>query len=288
MRTPEPGHPSPSPVRQLCRGSVLPVPLLKVVEVYPYSGWWGQPWVEGDPDADAFARVARGVCDLYSEHLAAAGVTHAVSSVRVFVGELADAAAPAEGEQFGLTSPTWTGRPQGFEAAAVSVPAGFASWPTERQREAALDVVHRAAAGVARHRGLAPEPFEAASDAARAAGHAFTWHGPWRSAPGRVRKAQVQVRTAADGHGRLRVRVESTDGTTVESDEFVAWTTRESYVRAAKTLRWEGPETLRLQPAVGPFGLHGGEAVLRVEGTAGGLQIVTVQAAAPPTQPTGR
>ncbi|MFP5346611.1 MAG: hypothetical protein ACLGIA_06260 [Actinomycetes bacterium] len=240
------------------------MPRFRTVEVYPMSGGWDQPWIKGDADADAFAKVSRGICDLYSGHLAEADLRNPVSTLRIFVGAEADNAPPAsEDGRAGVLSPTWTGRPQGFEQAAVRVPAGFAFWELARQQRVVLDAVHAAARGVADLRGLDRTAFEQARETVEAAAFTFTWTGPWKVSPGRRWRARCTFRTMPDGFGRLVVQVAGPQDESpfASSSEQVAWTTAEGYRRAAKTLRWASPRRLEVIPSVGLHDVVGGTFV---------------------------
>jgi hypothetical protein len=262
------------------------MPRFRIVEVYPMSGWWDQPWIKGDVDADAFAKVSRGICDLYSAHLTDADLRNRVSTLRIFVGDdLADNAPPASEGRAGVLSPAWTGRPEGFEQAEVRVPAGFASWELARQQRVVLDAIHEAALGVAELRGLDPAAFERAREAVEAADFAFTWTGPWKFSPGRRWRARSTFRTMPDGFGRLVVELAGPDDEVVRasSSEQVAWTTTEGYRRAAKTLRWTAADRLEVVPCVGTYGLAGGTFVAELgPDSEQQLELRDVQVTTPP------
>ena len=250
------------------------------------SGWWDQPWIEADADADAFAKVSRGICDLYSAHLTDADLRNGVSTLRIFVGDdLASNAPPAsEDGRAGVLSPTWTGRPEGFEQAAVRVPAGFASWELTRQQHVVLDAIHRAARGVADLRELEPAAFEQARGGVEAADFSFMWTGPWKFSPGRRWRARCAFRTLPDGFGRLVVEVAAPDDESplASSSEQVAWTTAESYRRAAKTLRWVAADRLEVVPCVGIYRVVGGTFVAELGADSEPPVLRDVEPAAPP------
>lgn len=261
------------------------MPRFRVVEVYPMSGWWDHPWIKGDADADAFAKVSRGICDLYSGHLSDADLRNPISTLRIFVGDLADNAPPAPDDgRAGVLSPTWTGRPERFEQAAVRVPAGFASWELARQQRVVLDAIHEAARGVAELRGLDPTAFERARKAVEAAAFTLTWTGPWKSSPGRRWRARCTFRTMPDGFGRLVVEVAGPEDESprASSSEQVAWTTAEGYRRAAKTLRWVAADRLEVVPCVGIYGVVGGTFVAELRADSERPELRDVQVAAPP------
>lgn len=167
------------------------------------SGWWGTAWVEDDPDGDAFAKVSRGICDVYSSALADADQEHRVSSLRIFIdtGPRLVPGAP-DAQQTVVLSPTRTDKVfEGFEQAAVRVGAGFAALSVEEQSRLALDAVHAAANGMAEFRGLELAAFEQARAAVLAADYTYTWTSDWKSAPGRRRRARCTFRSTTDSVG---------------------------------------------------------------------------------------
>ena len=238
------------------------MPRFRNVEVYPMSGWWGAPWVEDDRDGDAFAKVSRGVCDLYSSALATAGQQHTVSSLRIFIAERgADLTRDASDEsQLVVFSPTHTDRVfEGFEQAAVRVPSGFAALDLDEQRRIVLDAVHAAAQDMAQFRALELAPFEQARAAVLQAGYVFTWSSDWKSSPGRRWRARCSFRTMADGFGRLILEVSTPDGSvSATSSEQISWTTMESYKRAAKTLHWTAVDRVEVIPWIDWLGYNTG------------------------------
>ena len=153
------------------------VPYFRTVEVYPTSGWWGTRWHEHDRDGDAFAKVARGICDAYSASLGDHALPHTVSTLRIFIdtdGRLVRA--PADPRRTVVVSPLSTDRVwEGFEGAAVRVPPGFADLTLEAQLRLVTEAVHAAARGLASFRGLDQSALETARQAVLDAGFVFTW-----------------------------------------------------------------------------------------------------------------
>jgi hypothetical protein len=241
---------------------------MRTVEVYPMSGEWDAPWIKDDPDGDAFAKVSRGICDAYSATLADIGQGHSVSSLRIFVdvdGQVVPT--PPDPRQMVVLSPSHTDPvTEGFEQATVRVPLGFAALALDEQRRIVLDAVHAAARGMAQFRGLELAAFEQARTAVLETGSVFTWTGDWKSSPGQRWRARCCFRTMADGFGRLTLEVSSPDGSvSARSSEQIAWTTVEGYQRAAKTLRWNGPDRVEVVPCVGLFGYNTGILAVEVE-----------------------
>jgi hypothetical protein len=252
------------------------VPGFRNVEVYPISGWWGTAWVEDDPDGDAFAKVSRGICDAYSSALANARHVHTVSLLRIFIdteGRVVPGAPDAR--QTVVLSPSHADRVfEGFEQAAVRVGAGFAALDHDEQRRIVLDAVHAAARGMAQFRGLDLAAFEQARAAVVEADYTFTWTSDWKASPGRRWRARCSFRTSADGFGRLALHVATPDGSvSATSSEQVAWTTVEGFARAAKTLRWVGPDRVEVVPCIDWLGHRTGTFAVGIELLPTGLQL---------------
>ncbi|WP_324274617.1 hypothetical protein [Blastococcus brunescens] len=268
------------------------MPRFRIVEVHPMSGWWGAAWVEDDPDGDAFAKVSRGICDAYSSALAVAGPQHTVSSLRIFIDTKARLVpAGSDARQTVVLSPSFTDRvSEGFEQAAVHVGAGFASLELDEQRRIVLDAVHAATRGMAQCRGLEMAAFEHARTAVLEAGSVFTWTSDWKSSPGRRWRARCSFRSTADGFGRLIVEVSTPDGSVSGTSSVqIAWTTMESYQRAAKTLRWTGADRLHVVPSIDFLGYDTGVFAVDVDQpSAGGLQLRWVQTPEVPSPPQRR
>jgi hypothetical protein len=268
------------------------VPRFRVVEVYPMSGWWDAPWIEDDPDGDAFAKVSRGICDAYSSALGDAGQQHTVSSLRVFIdtGARRVPGAP-DARRTVVLSPSFTDRvSEGFEQAAVRIVPGFAAMDLGEQRPIALEAVHAAALGMAQFRGLEATAFEQARAAVLEGNYVFTWTSDWKSSPGRRWRARCFFRTLADGFGRLTLQVSAMDGSvSATSSEQVAWTTMESWKRAAKTLRWTGADRLQVVPCIDFLGYDTGIFAVEVDSQSpDDLRLREVETAALPTSPQDR
>lgn len=243
------------------------LPRFRTVEVYPYSGRFARPWVEHEPDCDAFAKLARGICELYSRSLESSGLRHKVSTLRIFLNTGHSMPEPVTAERAGVLSPTWTRAPEGFESASVEVPTGFAGWDPHRQQQLVLDAIDRAARAVAEVRGLDPAPFAAARAAVEEEDYTYVWTGAWKSSPGRRWRARCLVRLAQDGFGRLVVQIAAGGQDTVltTSSEMIAWTTHEGFARAAKTLTWVARDQIAVIPYVAVFGLHGGTYLAQMD-----------------------
>lgn len=237
------------------------MPVFGLVEVYPTSTWWGYPWVD-HVDGDAFARVSRGICDLYSLTVRKAAIAHPVSLLRLFsYEEVQLPRGVADGGGTVVLSPLDPDPVrEGFEAASVRVLAGFAAMALPDQQRLALDVVHSAAQGLAIHRGLPRAPFERARAAVVEAGYVFSWDGPWKASPTRRWRARCRFRTAPDGFGRLVLEIGgSGDGAdVVRSVEKVTSQTMEGQHRAAATLTWTGPDQVQVRPSMDLSGVGSG------------------------------
>src|SRR4051794_8285825 len=240
--------------------------VLREVYVWPPSGFRDRPWRE-DADADAFAKVARAVCDRYCEALPELGITHWTSQLRIFAWEPADAHVPADQD-----GPWWeflSGGPRtGFEAAEAVMPAGVAGGGLARQQQAVLDVVHAATVEMATQRGLVnAERLVEARDHVISHDYGYAWTSPWRRAPrgpasgarnaGRL-AARVYFQLEPDGFGTARIEVAALDpaGTprgpeaAASSDTYPTWTTAPSFRRAVKTGAWLGPDHFTIRPYV--------------------------------------
>lgn len=233
------------------------MPHLRTVEVYPARGHWGTAWVAGDPDADAFAKVSRGISDAYSTALAGARVEHTTSMLVIYVERhLGELSGPVDDERTVVSSPRQAAPVrEGFEMAAVRVVPGFATFDVADQQRVALAAVHAAARGMAEFRGLPVGPFQDARDAVEQAGHVFAWSTDWKSSPGRRWRARCHFRTLPDGFGRHVLEVSARDGSVLaRSSEQVASPTMGGQRRAAATLRWVGRDRVEVVPCTDHLG----------------------------------
>jgi hypothetical protein len=58
------------------------VPKFRKVEVWPSGGWPERPWSD-EPDLDSFARIARGLCEAYSQALPSLALVARASVLRL-------------------------------------------------------------------------------------------------------------------------------------------------------------------------------------------------------------
>jgi hypothetical protein len=242
---------------------------LREVFVWPPSGFPDQSWCT-DLDADAFAKVSRAVCERYSEALVTLGLTHKVSSMRIFTDVAGLRARRADGDVL------WTrfvgeGRPEGFEVGQAVMPVGFAAWQLPRQQRLALDVVHQLVVAMAFARGIVgADRLEAARAHVEDHDFGYAWDGPWCPAPRRRGStspdpsaavgeltARGRYRLDPDGFGTMVLQIARLrDGVAhpvVSSGEHRTWTTDRSFRRSARTLRWDGPTGVSVVPYVSFF-----------------------------------
>jgi hypothetical protein len=149
--------------------------IFREVEVFPNGGFADRPWVDEDPDEDAFARVARGVCETYSQALPRLGLAGKASLLRLgcwtsvlnpeFVGRRPRPAFSAPASTAVEVHARFI---ESFEDGLVWVPAGFAGQPLDQQRAWTLRVVHEAACQLAQVRGWDPAVLESAREHAEA------------------------------------------------------------------------------------------------------------------------
>lgn len=246
------------------------MPVLREVWVWPPSGFRDRPWVE-HADADAFAKVARAVCDRYSEALPELAIAHRTSHLRIVACWPGEPGTPVHAD-----APWWDYRTgtstRGFELAAAGMPSGFAGWELARQQRAVLDVVHGATVEMVSHRTPdQAERLEQAREHVVRHGYGYSWTSGWRPAPRPRGSRRGAARLAARGHYRLEpdgfgvVREEiallGDDGTplgpggSVVSAEWPTWTTARSFRRSDRTAAWVSPEEFTLVPFVDPVHL---------------------------------
>jgi hypothetical protein len=243
------------------------VPLLREVWVWPPSGFRDQPWME-DRDADVFAKVARAICDRYSEALPALEIQHRTSHLRLFAALPGSPHAPKDPSR-----PWWTLVSQslsaGFEMAPAGMPRGFADWSLPEQQRAVLDVVHGATVELATVRELVNrERLVEAYEHVVEHHFSYSWIGDWVRAPARGRSrgdrsaprlaARPRYRLEPDGFGVVRVEVDVLDatgspvrsGAAVFSADYPAWTTGRSFRRSARTAAWVSTDEFTFVPYV--------------------------------------
>jgi len=239
------------------------VAVFREVEVFPNGGFADRPWVD-DPDEEAFARVARGVCEAYSQALPAlalpgkAGLLRLYCEISGLEPEVADRrprpdmSAPAS-----AAVEVYPKFLESFEFGWVWVPVGFAGQPVQSRRVWALGVVHEAARLLAMARGWDPDILESARRHAMAQDLRFTWDGPWKSAPDRRHKARGVAGIGDDGMGHLRLEVATRGGEPVILTEpAMASCDGTDLVWACKTVRWDGSSRVTVAAIMDPYGMN--------------------------------
>lgn len=232
------------------------MPSFSYVEVHPPTGFPDRPWHGDDPDRDdvhdAFVKAARSVTELYGEALAPLKVPNRCSMLRFGCSSWAETE---------VVVTLVTEKHEGMEMGRIHVPGSFLDL-THRQRAAVvLEAVHGGVLRLAEARDWDPSVFDACRDHVLAEGLAYRWDGPWKSSPDRRHRARARYRLAPDGYGRVRIEVQRRDDETVVgvSGEAVAFSTSKGFERSARTMRWEGSDSVGLVPyaGFGPARTHG-------------------------------
>lgn len=214
---------------------------LSVVHPYPANRRADHP-ADDDEVADVAIRGCRSVAELYGEALRGLGIANRVSELRLFhrhVPELTEVRATVRVD-----------RPEGFEMAHVLVPTSFAERSAEVRAQMLLEAVHGIACRLAAARGWPTEALEACRQHVLDRDLEYRWRSVPKASPDRRHAAHAEFRLPPDGCGRVRVVVVRRDAGEVvaSSEEAVAFCTREGFVRAARSLRWSGPDRVSLVP----------------------------------------
>ena len=229
---------------------------LRTIETWPYGGHVDAPWDE-DVDVDAFVKTARRVCDRYSAEVRDLSIPARLSLVRFFVHKSAVAEVSVEVN----VDPTTD-----FEGGGILVPAGTADLTPQQRARLVLDSLHAGVLRLAEARGWDAHLLEAAEQQTLAAGLEFTWAGPWKAARHRRTRARPVFRLDDDGWGRVAIEVE--DRATARCLGFTGalatWSSEEGFRRAARTLRWESPDAVSIEPRIEPFGDSDGPTIVDV------------------------
>ncbi len=227
------------------------MPRFTHVEIHPPTGHPDQLWDEGDDrSADAFARSARGVCELYDEALAALRVPAPRGMLRLVVWSHQGGTRDLE-----VLVHAGSTRDLPGEVAGLRLPDVVGELAPPARAELALATVHAAVLRLAEVRGWDPAPFEACRRHVVDAGFVYRWASPWKASPGRRWEARGTFRlTPDDGYGRVRLEVRERgagDGPVSHSPEAVAFSTAAGFRRSAGSLRWQGPAEVGLTPYAG-------------------------------------
>ncbi|MCW2738929.1 MAG: hypothetical protein JWN97_3573 [Nocardioides sp.] len=238
------------------------MPTLQRVETWPPTGfhdrlWDTQPEGPGDPLVDAMARAARPVSELYSEALAALGLTAMCTTLGLAIATRREDSGPDE-----VTVRVWRDqRGMPAETGFVHLGPSVGLLDAAARARLALDVVHTGVRLLIEARGGDPSVLDACRDHVEASGFVYAWSGGWTSSPDRRHEARATYRLAADddfARARLEVRQRTSGATTSSSDETVAFCTSARLHRSARTLRWRGSAELSFTPYVGLVPSHDG------------------------------
>ncbi|HMM96241.1 hypothetical protein [Phycicoccus sp.] len=175
---------------------------LKVVDVYPWSGFVDRPWSEVPAD-DAFAKSSRRVSELVNSALEAVVIHSAYSSVRLLTGT---GFQRPDGDDETVLISVLADLGDGFDVANVSVPDQFLELDAGDRALVALDVLTATLTEFARHRSWDPVAVESLTDHALAHHLQYVWTGSWKSSPDRRRRARFVGVIEDDGVGRLTLR----------------------------------------------------------------------------------
>lgn len=232
------------------------MPVFKVVEFWPTTGLPSHPWVD-DPDADAFTRTSRRVCELYSEGLAPASLTGRAQALRLFAVRGPDGSEAVEVEVHEHFY-------ESFEVGSVGVPVGVAGLAPDVRALLVLDVVHAATTKLAQVRGWPEAALEIARQHVLDHHFRFEWATAWKSNKNRAYRARAVFYLTDDGTGRVALEVcgVKTGALVARSPEVLAFSTIEGFKRSARTLRWDGG-SVEVIGSIDPWGGRG--AALRLD-----------------------
>ena len=261
-----PGGGAPPPRRPLNRAAgtdtIQRMSTLLRVETWPSTGFPDRPWDAypegpGDPLVDALARAARPVSELYSEALAALGLTAMRTTLRLAIATRREDIDPDD-----VTVSVWRDqRGMPAETGFVHLGPSVGRLDASARARLALDVVHTGVRLLIEARGGDPSVLDACRDHVEASGFVHAWSGGWKSSPDRRHEARATYRLAGpDGFARARLEVrQGTPGAaTCSSEESVAFCTSAGMARSARTLQWRGSAELAFIPYVGLVPQHDG------------------------------
>lgn len=228
------------------------MPMLRLVEAWPSTRYPDRAWHQDD-DLAAFLASSRGVFDLYSDELPAAGQTARTSSIRFM---------PVEDRKSrnGFEVDVFTQPLEGFDMVRVAVPAGFAALPTDARVAASLDVVHTTVCALGDLRGWDQERLREVRARAVGRGLRYSWTSAWKTSPGRHHRGRAVYWLDEDGQGHVQLETQRTndDEVVARSAPALAFMTAEGFRRSAATLRWASPTLVSVVPWAGLFGDDGG------------------------------
>jgi hypothetical protein len=122
-----------------------------------------------------------------------------------------------------------------------------------------VDVIHETLLCLGRRYGWDLALVEQARRIVVDSGLVFTWTSPWKSSPGRRRRARIHFWLAPDGWGRSVLEIaRAIDGVILlRSPTFTAYVGRKGFRRSTQTLRWLSTDEVEFSPFVTPFGDEG-------------------------------
>lgn len=221
------------------------MPQLTRVEAWPATRHVDRPW-HADRDIAAFLASSRGIFELYSAELAAAGQTARASSIRFFVDEV-------QRDEFEVLP--LRGFVEGFDLVHIAIPIGFAEQAEAVRSNAVLDVIDTAVLALAELRGWDASALAAVRERVEQRGLRFTWASDWKSAPGRRHRARCVYWLDDEGNGYVQIEVQNTEHAILaRSAPALAFMTSQGFKRSAATLRWSDTATVGVVPFIGPFG----------------------------------
>lgn len=235
------------------------MPIFRTLETYPPTGLPEQAWL-ANADADALARAAVGVRELYSRAAAGLQLPAKSSRIRAFI-------VPEPEPRAELVVTVSTKYYEGFEMASWDAPAGFHRLPWGRRLRAVLDAAHTTLTAFAPHRGWDVGLLRYVHEQLTHAGLVLRWTSPWKSAPDRRHQARVRFAVREDGFGDAVVEIATRPGGHVvaASPPLLAYCSLPGWERAASTLQWDGSGRVELWPYVDFLGRTRGEASLSID-----------------------
>lgn len=209
--------------------------------MWPDSGYPQRKWND-DPDVDRFARIARGICEAYSQALPGMALVARASVMRLNADPDASRrprpALDASPEDMVEVRSHFSG---GQEYGWIAVPVGFATLPSGHQHELGLLIVHQGVMKLAQERGWDPVVLASALNHVKAANFRFRSEGPWKSAPDRRHRARAVARISDDGFGIVQLEVVTSGGEPIACSEDIPSPFHgDDLVRMCKTVRWDG------------------------------------------------
>jgi len=224
--------------------------MFKGVYVFPISGFIAKPWCSTSRD-DTAARVARGVCERYSESLAGENIAHNVSTLRIFLDAPSFANVRPSGDfQWRFEE----ARPESFEMAFLMPPSNLSSLEPEMRRTQIGQVAHSICLEMAAVRGIDHGPFDRALAHCRAFSYGYSWDGPWKNSPDRKLATRAEFSLLDSGFGEVKLCVmHKPSGAIVHSKPLRSFTSAKSFQRSARTLKWFTRDSIEFTPFITPF-----------------------------------